>query len=99
MEKENKIKIMSLSLDLEMHEKIKNSAKKLGHKNVSQLIRDLVSKYLDLLVNDNDEIPVIIRIPNGLKDDPEKLKSWLKVKTDAIASVLTKNESCTNRDN
>ena len=43
MAKENKIKIMSLSLDLEMYDLIKNSAKKLGHKNVSQLIRDLVA--------------------------------------------------------
>lgn len=86
--KESKIKIMSLSLDPEMHELIKNSAKKLGHKNVSQLIRDLVSKYLDLLVNDSDDIPVILRIPNGLKDDPEALKSWLRIKMEAIANAL-----------
>lgn len=86
--KESKIKIMSLSLDPEMHELIKNSAKKLGHKNVSQLIRDLVSKYLDLLVNDADDIPVIIRIPNALKDDPDSLKAWLKVKMEAIAKAL-----------
>lgn len=97
MEKESKIKIMSLSLDPEMHEKIKNSAKKLGHKNVSQLIRDLVSKYLDLLVNENDDIPVILRIPNDVKDSPEQLRSWLKIKSDAIANVLAKNETCCSR--
>jgi predicted DNA-binding protein len=87
--KENKIKIMSLSLDPEMHELIKNSAKKLGHKNVSQLIRDLVSKYLDLLVNDAEDIPVILRVPNSIKDDPESLRAWLKVKMDAIANALS----------
>lgn len=85
---ENKIKIMSLSLDPEMHELVKNSAKKLGHKNVSQLIRDLISKYLDLLVNDADETPVIIRVPNYLKENPEDLKNWLSVKVDAISKAL-----------
>jgi hypothetical protein len=89
MTNENKIKIMSLSLDPEMHELIKNSAKKLGHKNVSQLIRDLISKYLDLLVNDADDTPVIIRIPSELRDDPERLRSWLRIKADAITNALT----------
>lgn len=88
MTKENKIKIMSLSLDPEMHDLIKNSAKKLGHKNVSQLIRDLISKYLEIHVNDSDDIPVILRVPSVLKDDPEKLKSWLHIKADAIAKAL-----------
>lgn len=87
--KESKIKIMSLSLDPEMHELIKNSAKKLGHKNVSQLIRDLVSKYLGLLVNDADDIPVILRIPSRFKDDPDGMRAWLKVKMDAIANALS----------
>jgi metal-responsive CopG/Arc/MetJ family transcriptional regulator len=89
------IKIMSLSLEPEMHELIKNSAKKLGHKNVSQLIRDLVSKYLDLLVNDNEDIPVILRIPNGLKENREQLKSWLDQKSEAITNALTENENST----
>lgn len=70
-----------------MHELIKSSAKKLGHKNVSQLIRDLVSKYLDLMVNEKDEIPVIIRIPNELKG--ENLKKWLYKKSDAIFDALS----------
>lgn len=84
-----KIKIVSLSLDPEMHEKIKSSARKLGHKNVSQVIRDLVSKYLGLLVNDSDDIPVIIKIPAELKDNPDKLKSWLYQKSEAITKALT----------
>jgi len=84
-----KIKIVSLSLDPEMHEKIKSSARKLGHKNVSQVIRDLVSKYLGLLVNDSDDVPVIIKIPAELKDDPDKLKAWLYQKSEAITKALT----------
>lgn len=85
---ENKLKIMSLSLEPEMHDLVKKSAKKMGHKNVSQMIRDLISKYLDLLVNDNDETPVIIRIPNKLKEDKQELKKWLDIKAKAISEAL-----------
>lgn len=94
--KDNKIKIMSLSLDPEMHDLIKSSAKKLGHKNVSQLIRDLVSKYLDLLVNDSEDIPVILRIPNHLRNSPSELKSWLDQKSEAITNALTQNGNSTS---
>lgn len=88
MAKDGKSKIVSLSLDPEMHEIIKEAANKLGHKNVSQVIRDLVSKYLGLLVNDSDEIPVIIRIPGGLLDRPEELRAWLNAKAEAIANAV-----------
>jgi metal-responsive CopG/Arc/MetJ family transcriptional regulator len=91
MKENNKIKIMSLSLDCDMHELIKKSAKKLGHKNVSQLIRDLVSKYLDLHINDAEDIPVILRIPNNLKENASDLRSWLNQKSEAITNALTKN--------
>ena len=86
---ENKLKIMSLSLDSDMYELVKNSSKKLGHKNVSQMIRDLISKYLDLLVNDNDEIPIILRIPSNLKENPEELRSWLNTRTEAVVKTLS----------
>jgi len=86
---ENKLKIMSLSLDSEMYDLVKSSSKKLGHKNVSQMIRDLISKYLDLLVNDNDEIAIILKIPSSLKNKPEELKSWLSVKSDAVLKALS----------
>jgi hypothetical protein len=82
-------KIVSLSLDPDMHDLIKSSAKKLGHKNVSQLIRDLVSRHLDLMVNDKDEIPVIIRIPGSLKGDPSAIREWLYKKSDAISKALS----------
>jgi len=89
---ENKLKIMSLSLDSEMYELVKNSSKKLGHKNVSQMIRDLISKYLDLLVNDKDETPVILRVPNSLRSNPKELSDWLNVRTQALSKALAKDE-------
>jgi Arc/MetJ-type ribon-helix-helix transcriptional regulator len=88
MSKDSKTKIVSLSLEPEMHEAVKDAAKKLGHKNVSQVMRDLVSKFLGLLVNDSDEIPVIIRVPGQLVNDPEGLRQWLKAKSEAIADAL-----------
>ena len=88
MAKDGKAKIVSVSLDPEMHERIKDASNKLGHKNASQVIRDLVSKYLDLLVNESDDIPVIIRIPGGVAEDPESLRRWLRSKAEAIADAI-----------
>lgn len=88
MSEEKKIKIMSLSLDSDMYDLVKNSSKKMGHKNVSQMIRDLISKYLDLLVNDNDEIPIILRIPSDLKNNPQELENWLNTRNQAIIKAL-----------
>jgi metal-responsive CopG/Arc/MetJ family transcriptional regulator len=89
MSEKEKSKIMSLSLEPDMYELVKSSAKKMGHKNVSQMIRDLISKYLDLLVNDKDETAVIIRIPNSLKDNKQDLQDWLNIKAKAITDALT----------
>lgn len=88
MSKDSKTKIVSLSLEPEMHEAVKDAAKKLGHKNVSQVMRDLVSKFLGLLVNDSDEIPVIIRVPRNLAGDNQALRKWLHAKSEAIADAL-----------
>ncbi len=59
-----KLKIMSLSVEPEMQELLKNSSKKMGC-SVSSLVRDLVDKHIDLIVNDGEEIPVMIQ--NTLK--------------------------------
>jgi hypothetical protein len=86
---DKKIKIMSLSLDEEMHTLIKDSAKKLGHKNSSQLIRDLINKYLPLVVNDKDEIPIIIKVPSEIISDKLELESWLDSKMKLILSKFS----------
>lgn len=90
MPADKKTKIVSLSLEPEMHELIKASSKKLGHKNVSQLVRDLISKYLDLMVNEGDDIPVILRIPGEFRGNREALRGWLGRKSEAIAEALSK---------
>lgn len=81
---DKKIKIMSLSLDEEMFKLIKDSSKKLGHKNASQLMRDLISKYLSLVVNDKDELPIILKIPMELTKNKVELEKWLDEKKNVI---------------
>ena len=78
---------MSLSIEPKMQDNLKVSAKKMGW-SVSELIRRLVSKHLDLIVNDGDEIPVILKIPADLKGNEEKLLLWLNSKSLVIAKAL-----------
>lgn len=87
---ENKSKIMSVSLSQDMYDLVKEASKKLGHKNVSLLFRELIAKYLNLLLDDNDDIPVIIKVPSHLTKNKEDLKEWLDVKTKAIMDALVK---------
>lgn len=90
MSNENKTKIISVSLSPEMHDLVKETSKKLGHKNVSLLFRELISKYLNLMLDENDETAVMLKIPNDLIEDKEKLKQWLSIKSNAIADALCK---------
>lgn len=85
---EKKLKIMSLSVESDMQDLLKISAKKAGC-SVSCLCRELVQKYLSLIVNDGEEIPIILKVPAHLKGNEEGLKNWLTVKTNAIVKVLS----------
>jgi hypothetical protein len=87
---ENKTKIVSVSLSPEMHDLVKETSKKLGHKNVSLLFRELISKYINLLLDENDETAVMIKIPNDLIKNKDSLRNWLSVKVDAIVNALSK---------
>jgi hypothetical protein len=80
---------MSLSVEPEMQELLKNSSKKMGC-SVSSLVRDLVDKHIDLIVNDGEEIPVILKIPTSLRGNPEDLKVWLDSRVSGIVKALSK---------
>lgn len=82
-----KAKVMSLSIDPALQDLIDTSAKKMGL-NRSELIRRLVTKHLDLIANDGEEIPVILKIPASLKGDEEGLLKWLNARSAAIAKAL-----------
>lgn len=83
-----KLKIMSLSVEPEMQELLKNSSKKMGC-SVSSLVRDLVDKHIDLIVNDGEEIPVILKIPTNLRGNPDQLKEWLDSRVAGIVKALS----------
>ncbi len=78
---------MSISLPLEMQERLDVSAKKMGW-NKSELLRKLITKGLDLVVVDEEEIPVILKIPAELRGQPDALRAWLYQKSDAITKKL-----------
>lgn len=88
MSDNKKLKIMSLSVEPEMQDLLKASAKKYGC-SVSELMRKLVKGYLDLIVNDGEKIPVVLRIPTEVVDNPDELRIWLNSKFDAIVHALT----------
>lgn len=86
-----KLRIMSLSVEPEMQDLLKATAKKLGV-SVSHLVRELVGKYLDLMIKNEEETSVILKIPNTLKDDEQELRKWLDVKSEAIVQALAQKE-------
>jgi hypothetical protein len=83
---------MSLSISPEMKELLQNSAKKAGKKGVSDLLRELINDYLPLMVNEGEEIPVILKVPAYLREDAEKLRAWMNIKTNAIVNRLCNEE-------
>ena len=80
-----KLNIMSLSIDSDMQDKIKECAKK-RKVSVSKLIRDMAEKYL---INEEDVIPVNLKVPIKLKGDPENLQKWLELRVGAIVKALS----------
>jgi hypothetical protein len=78
--------IMSLSVDLDIQEKMKAVAKK-RNISVSKLIRDLVEKNLPNVEEDVDV--VVFKVPVEMRSSSESLKQWLSVRVDAVVKALT----------
>ncbi len=79
-----KLKIMSLSLEPELHELLKDHAKLKGQ-SVSEFIRKWCKQYP---FNNNGVIPVVIDIPENLTGDSEGMSSYLAQKSAAIVKAL-----------
>ncbi|MHA1948702.1 MAG: hypothetical protein ACW99G_03050 [Candidatus Thorarchaeota archaeon] len=86
-----KKKVMSLSIDPDLHEKLKIAKKRSGYDSVSAILCDLATRHLDLVVKNGDEIPVILRVPSELRGDGEALQEWFSKKTKAIVESLSKS--------
>lgn len=83
--------IMSLSVEPEMAELLSNAAKKMGWSR-SELIRKLVQKHLGLLLNEDEKIPIILRVPQELKGNELELRRWLNQKVEGITAALCKKQ-------
>lgn len=44
-----------------------------------------------LLYKQEDEVPVVLKIPVSLKNNPEKLKQWMDVQAAGIVKAMTKH--------
>ena len=84
---DKKAKNMSIAADPEMQSLLKVSAKKLGC-SVSELIRTLVTKHLNLIINEDEKIPIILRIPSELKGDVEGVKAWMDARVAQIVKAV-----------
>ena len=78
--------IMSLSVDLDIQEKLKAVAKK-RNISVSKLIRDMVEKNLPDV---DEEVDIVIfKVPFAQKSSTENLRQWLLPRMEAVVKALT----------
>ena len=86
---QKKIKNTSIAMDQDTKELLRVSAIK-KKTTSSGIVRELITNYLDLVVNDADETPVILRIPADKKNNPEMLRAWLEIKVVALGKAFAK---------
>ena len=79
-----KLNIMSLSIEPELHDLLRDHANKKGM-SVSEFVRKWLDKYP---FNSSNVIPVVIDIPEALTRDKDALNSFLSKKSQTIVSVL-----------
>ncbi len=78
-------KIMSFAIEANLQEKLKAYAKSKGVSN-SQCVRDLIEKFV---VDEDDKIPVVLKIPADLKGNKEGLASWLDARCKGLVEKLS----------
>jgi hypothetical protein len=92
-------KVMSVAIQPELQDECKTNAKRRGV-SVSAYIGNLVEQAVklnpdeDLMVinkpNDEDIVPVILRVPKSLRGNPEKLQQWMEIQSAAIIKAMSK---------
>jgi hypothetical protein len=74
---------MSLSVDLEIQERLKKTAKK-RNVSVSKLVRDMVEKNLSN--TDEDVYTVIFKIPKSAQMNAAELRTWLNLRVEKVVA-------------
>jgi hypothetical protein len=88
-----KANIMSLSVDLEIQDRLKKVAKQ-RNISVSKLIRDMIDKNIGPDVENGAVVDtIILKIPSTLKTDASELKAWLQARFDKVYDTLSKVEA------
>ncbi len=93
-------KVMSIAIKPELHDEIKKFSKRKGQ-SASTFIGNLLEQSVKLNPDDDamvigkpideDVIPVVLKIPTLLKNNPEKLKQWMDVQAAGIVKAMTKH--------
>jgi len=84
-----KSNIMSLSVDLEIQDRLKKVAKQ-RNTSVSKLVRDVLDRHLGPDVEDGTVFDtIILKIPTTVKERPGELEQWLQARFAAVVKHLT----------
>jgi len=97
MSNKNNKKVMSIAIEPQLHESVKEYAKRKGM-STSSYIGELVHKALKINIDEEpivvgkpvDEkiIPVVLKIPSDLKGQKENLTKWLASQCIALVKSL-----------
>lgn len=77
--------IMSLSVNEGVQARLKKIADK-RNLTVSQMMRDVIDKHFGTGEEDVDTI--ILKVPRSMRQSPEELEKWLKVRFDWVLKKL-----------
>jgi predicted DNA-binding ribbon-helix-helix protein len=77
--------IMSLSVNEGVQARLKKIADK-RNLTVSQMMRDVIDKHFGTGEEDVDTI--ILKVPRSMRQNPEELAKWLKVRFDWVLKKL-----------
>lgn len=80
-------KIISLSIDPDLHDTLIDLKKKRGE-SVSKIVTDLVERFVGIAASDEEIVPVVLKIPAHLREDPESMQQWLDCRTKAVIKCL-----------
>lgn len=91
---------MSLAITPDMHEELKKISIRKGL-SASAYICQLLEQAFKLNPDDDamvigkspddDIVPVVLKVPNAYRSDPEKLKQWMQIQVDGIVKAMVKN--------
>ncbi len=89
-----KNKNMSLAMNPEMQNLLKVSAKKLDC-SVSELVRMLVDRYLDKVLNEDDNITIVLTMPGDMRGKPQAVQEWLNKRVPGIVHTVGNSDADT----